>query len=558
MAGLLPRIEAFDTTLRDGCQGESVKFALAHKLSIAEKLADLGFDFIEGGFPLANDTDREFFKRAKHLRLGRAQLVAFGMTRRRGIRADEDPSLLSLLAAETPVVSLVGKASAAQAREVLGLTDASENLRMIDESIRFLTKEGRRVFFDAEHCFDGYRSDQEYTLEVLEVARDAGADVLVLCDTNGGSLPEFVASIVAAVRAALGSVRLGIHTHNDGGLAIANALAAVAQGAIQVQGTVNGIGERCGNADLTAVLPNLALKLGREVLLPDSLAKLTELSRFVYDAARLRHRDDQPYVGNSAFAHKGGLHVAAIRKDPVHYEHVRPEVVGNARRVLVSDLSGRGNLIEKLDGFGVRYSTRDLDRVLAEVTRLEGLGWQFESADASLHLLALRLLGEHRPWFETQSYSVRSLGTADDSSAENDVEATVDLKVGGVLRQALRRGTGLVNALDRALRAALPPGDREMDRVRLKEYIIQTIPNAADSDSAEESSALSVRVTAQWQDDEGNVWKTVGVSRDLVAAIWSALVDAFEYAWLLEGQNEPAEPGRDLPQNREELGAVLT
>lgn len=532
------RIEAFDTTLRDGCQGESVKFALADKLAIAEKLAGLGFDFIEGGFPLANDTDRQFFKEVKRLRLGRAQLVAFGMTRRRGTRADEDPSLRALLDADAPVVSLVGKASAVQAIEVLGLADAAENLRMIEESIGFMKREGRQVFFDAEHCFDGYRSDPAYTLKVLETARDAGADVLVLCDTNGGSLPGFVAAVVAAVKSALGGVRLGIHSHNDGGLAVANTLAAVEHGAIQVQGTVNGLGERCGNADLIAVVANLALKLGHDVLLPGSLPKLTDLSRFVYDAARMSRRDSQPFVGNSAFAHKGGLHVAATRKNPAYYEHVRPEMVGNSRRVLVSDLAGKGNLIEKLDGFGLRYTRRDLERVLDEVTRLEGLGWQFEGADATLHLLALKLLGEHRPWFETQHFAVRSLGTAADPLGEGDVEATVELKVGGVLRQAVRRGTGLVNSLDRVLRAALPPGDREMDRVRLKDYAIQTIPEVASAEHPEDSSALFVRATIQCQDADGNVWKTVAVSRNLVAAIWAALVDAFEYKWMMEAQKE--------------------
>jgi 2-isopropylmalate synthase len=552
-----PRLEVLDTTLRDGCRDEKVKLETAEKLEVAQKLADLGVDYLEGGLPYASDRDQEFFRLAKDLRWGRTQLVAFGLVRHKEARAEEDYSLLALLAADTPVVSLVGKASSAQVKDVLGVS-LEDNLKMIKESIRFLKRENRKVFFDVEHCFDGYRLDEAYTLRVLQVARDAGADRLVLCDTNGGSLPDHVGAVVAAVRCHLGpDTHLGIHCHNDGGLAVANTLAAVANGASHVQGTVNGFGERCGNADLVVVLPNLGLKLGYEVLLPGSLAKLTELSRFVYDKVNMNYSDNQPFVGNEAFAHTGGIDYAAMRKEPAYYEHIRPEAVGNRRRVLISDLSGRAGLIEKLDAFGLKYGSEDLVRILDAVSRLESRGWQFSAADATLHLLALKVLGRYRPWFETQHYSVLVRGNSANLDGEV-AEASVKLKVGGRLQHTVSEGSGPVNALDRALRAALLPCYPELLGMKLKDYSVRVIHNTGTDDDMvrvkpvgdplglSDSTGSAVRVTVQSQDSEGNVWSTVAVSRDIMAASWAALVDAFEYKRILDARHVWGE-GSQMP-----------
>ncbi len=534
------RIEVFDTTLRDGCQGEGVKFSVQDMLQILLKLDAFGVDFVEGGFPLSNPRDQEFFRLAKAVDLRHARLVAFGTPRRKGVEADRDPGLLALLEAGTPVVCLVVKTAAAQVLDVLDMT-LDDYVVVVDESIRFLLaqQKGLRVFVDAEHAFDGFRANSEFATDLLRVARDAGADRLVLCDTNGGSLPDHVGAVTAKVRAALvdgrQGVALGIHAHNDGDLAVANTLAAVAQGARQVQVTVNGFGERCGNADLVSVVANLAMKLGYDVIRPGSLKGLTELSRFVYDRANINYRGNQPFVGDSAFSHKGGMHVAAIRKDPAHYEHVPPESVGNRRRVLISDLSGRASLAEKLSRFGLKCDSETLIRILERVETLEKEGWQFDLADASFYLLALEMLGQRRRRFELQRYNVQVQDDGTDLIAAEPVVAWVKVKVGGEMRQAICEGCGPVHALDLALRRVIEPTYPELATVKLTEYTVRVVPEVADLRSSG-NTASPVRVFTRMQDMEGNVWGTVAVAHNIVAASYQALVDAFEYKFLLDAK----------------------
>jgi 2-isopropylmalate synthase len=538
------RIEIYDTTLRDGSQGDGVKFSVQDMLQVTLRLDDAGVDFVEGGFPLSNLRDEEFFHQARDLDLKHAQLVAFGVPRHKDKVAEQDAGLAALLEAETPVVCLVVKAAAVQVEQVLGTTP-EEYIKLVDDSIRFLfkvraeQKKPLRVFVDAEHAFDGYKANPTFVLALLRAARDAGADRLVLCDTNGGSLPDHVAAVTTEVQKTLvegrEGVALGIHTHNDGGLAVANTLAAVAQGAVQVQVTVNGFGERCGNADLVPVVGNLSLKLRYEVLRPGGLKRLTELSRFVYDRANLNYRSDQPFVGVSAFAHKGGMHVAAIQKDPAYYEHVPPEVVGNHRRVLVSDLSGRASVTEKLSRFGLKCDKETLLKIVDRVDELEKQGCQFDFADASFHLLALEMLGRRKRRFELEHYSVQFRDDGSGLPGSDEVVAWVKVKVGRDMRIQAREGCGPVHALDLALRAALEPTYPELATVRLAEYTVRVIAET-DEPVCSGNTASPVRVFIRMQDEDGNVWGTVAVSHNIVSASYQALVDAFEYKSLLDSK----------------------
>ncbi|MBI1900460.1 MAG: citramalate synthase [Planctomycetia bacterium] len=511
------RIAIYDTTLRDGTQGEGVSFSLEDKLLICQRLDELGFDFIEGGYPLSNEKDAQFFQRARELDLAHARLCAFGMTRRRGVSPEKDPGMRALVESEAPVVTLVGKTSDFHVREVLR-AGLDENLAMIRESVDCLRQHGREVIYDAEHFFDGWKANPQYAFQTLQAAVDAGASTVVLCDTNGGSLPEHVA---AGTREAVGrlSVPVAIHCHNDCELAVANSLAAVEAGAVQVQGTINGVGERCGNADLVSVAANLAFKKqGYEVLRPESLVRLTELSRFVYELANMSFRANQPFVGSSAFAHKGGMHVHAVNRHTKSYEHMDPQLVGNERRVLVSELSGRSNIIALATKHNFAKDDALVNKVLAQVVSLENKGYQFEAAEGSFDLLVKRCAGTFRPHFERLGYHVT---TELDGRGKITTEATVKVKIGDDLRHEVAEGDGPVNALDAALRKALRDTYPNLDDMHLVDYKVRVI-------NSEAATAANVRVAIESKDN-GDVWGTVGVSENVIEASWIALVDSFEY-----------------------------
>ncbi|MFM8495489.1 MAG: citramalate synthase [Planctomycetia bacterium] len=515
-------IEIYDTTLRDGSQGEGVNFSLEDKLAITKRLDEAGVDFIEGGYPLSNPKDAQYFERVRALKLSHSRVCAFGMTRRRGMTAAADPGMKALLDAGTSVVTIVGKTSAFHVSEVLGVS-REENLAMIADTVAYLTQSGREVFYDAEHFFDGWKLDCDYAAETIVAAARAGATRIVCCDTNGGTLPEEVARILgeaATVLKAAGVDRLlAIHCHNDCDLAVANSLTAVAAGAVQVQGTINGIGERCGNADLISVVANLALKLpGYGVLGGNGATHLTELSRFVYETANMSYRPGQPFVGASAFAHKGGMHVHAVAKATESYEHIAPEAVGNSRRILVSELSGRSNIAALVTRADVKDDRALLDKVLAEVCRLENEGWQFEAAGASFDLLVDRCAGTFTPAFVRDSYNVDV-----ESRGNGDVRtlATVKLHVAGGLRHEVAEGDGPVNALDAALRKALAATYPAVERMHLLDYKVRVI-------NAQEGTAAKVRVSIESTDGD-RVWGTVGVSENVIEASWLALADSFHY-----------------------------
>lgn len=513
----------YDTTLRDGSQGEGVSFSLLDKLNIAERLAEIGVDFIEGGYPLSNEKDVAFFKEVKKRDLGNTKISAFGMTRRKRMKAEQDPGMNALVAAETPCITLVGKTWDYHATEVLGVT-LDENLALIGESADFLAKHAM-VIYDAEHFFDGFRANPKYAVETLKAAASAGAKWLSLCDTNGGTLPERVAEVTTIARTELADydVQFGIHCHNDCELAVANSLAAVDVGATQVQGTINGIGERCGNVDLISVISNLALKkTGYTVLGGRSLHSLTELSRFVYETANLQWQNSQPFVGQSAFAHKGGMHVHAINKAAKTYEHIDPVLVGNERRILVSELSGRSNIVALATKHNIADDNALMDKVLAEVVRLENRGYQFENAAASFDLLIKRIAGTYTSHFNPIKYRVVA-GDRDSDGEGQSVfaEAIIKLKVGDKLWFDAAEGNGPVNALDAALRKALLDVYPSLAKMRLIDYKVRVVDSGA-------GTAASTRVNIE-SCDENESWGTIGVSENIIEASWRALVDAVEY-----------------------------
>jgi len=514
----MTRIAIYDTTLRDGSQGEGVNFSLQDKLRITERLDDLGVDYIEGGYPLSNPKDEAYFRAVRDLDLAHARIVAFGMTRRKDIAAEDDAGMVALVGSGASVVTVVGKSWDFQVTDVLGVS-LDENCRMIADSVAFCGSRVAEVIYDAEHFFDGFRRNPDYALKTLQAAVAAGASWLALCDTNGGTLPEGVAEAVEAVVRAFPSVPIGIHTHNDGGLAVANTLAAIRRGATQVQGTINGIGERCGNVDLCAVAANLALKYpGYDLLRPGSLAHLTETSRFVYETANLNLRPGQPFVGSSAFAHKGGMHVHGIRKNASSYEHIDPALVGNERRVLVSELSGKSNIAEKLGEHGLDGDPALLALVLDRVQDLENEGYQFEAAEASFVLLVEKLAGRFRPRFERLGYRVSVAGEPGGTPV---TEATVKLRVGDRVEHTVGEGDGPVNALDVALRKALEPHFPRLGEMRLVDFKVRVINDRA-------GTAARVRVVVESRDG-AEVWGTVGVSENMIEASWMALVDAFDH-----------------------------
>lgn len=516
------RIEIYDTTLRDGTQGEGFSLSLQDKLMIAQKLDELGVDYIEGGYPLSNPKDEAFFKEVRTLNLKHARVAAFGMTRRRGLKAEDDPGMRALLSAESPAVTVVGKSSDYQARVVLNVT-LEENLAMIADSVRLMKSAGRHVVYDAEHFFDAYRANPLYALQTLQAAQEAGADVVALCDTNGGSMPEFIAEAVADVRRQV-SVKIGIHPHNDSGLAVANGLAAIRAGADHAQGTLNGFGERCGNMDLTTLVANLQLKYNLDCLQPNTLTRLTDVSRFVYEIANLNPVSNQPYVGLSAFAHKGGMHVHAVQKDAGTYEHVRPDQVGNTRKVLVSEMSGQSNIVAKAGKkFDLQQDKAALKRILQRVQDLENAGFQFEAAEGSFELLLRREIGRYHGFFVLDHYRIVVLKNDGNTPL---AEATVKLRVGDKVEHRVAEGDGPINALDGALRKALSPHYPQIDKVHLTDYKVRVI-------NSRDETAAGVRVVVESSrhraDGSLEIFGTIGVSENIIDASWQALVDAYEY-----------------------------
>src|SRR5579864_1030732 len=515
------RIALYDTTLRDGTQGAGITLSADDKLRIAEHLDGFGIDYIEGGWPGSNPKDMEFFERARGRTWRHARLTAFGSTRRPGIPAERDENLALILAAATPAAALFGKSWDLHVREALRTTPR-ENLAIIEESVRYVRSRGVEVVYDAEHFFDGWKANSEYALATLRAAERAGASVVVLCDTNGGCLPhEIRAGVEAAQRAVEGP--LGIHAHNDGELGVANTLVAVDAGCVHVQGTVNGIGERCGNANLVSIIPNLQLKMGCRCVPEEQIARLGEVSRYVAELANLAPNEYQPFVGRNAFAHKGGVHVSAVMAHPPTYEHIAPEAVGNARRVVVSDLSGRANVLYKAQEMGIDLSRDrpEVRQILAELKRLEHEGYQFEAAEASFELLMRRILGQHRPSFTLRGLRV-TVEKRDGGVCA--AEATIKVAVDGQEEHTAAEGDGPVHALDRALRKALGRFYPEIQRVRLVDYKVRVL-------NADAATAARVRVLIQ-STDGVHTWGTVGVSENVVEASWQALVDSFEYVLL--------------------------
>ncbi len=516
----------YDTTLRDGTQAEEINLHVEDKLAVARSLDELGVDFIEGGWPGSNPRDVEFFLKARDLGLSNARVAAFGSTRRKGLRAAEDPQLAALLAA-SPVLTVFGKSWDLHAREALRVS-LEENLDLIHDTVSFLKARAETVFYDAEHFFDGYRANPGYALSTLRAAREAGADCLVLCDTNGGSLPGFVAAATRAVREAFPGVSFGAHMHNDAGCAVANSLAVLDEGGNHLQGTLNGWGERCGNANLCSLIPAACLKMGLSSrVTPARLAHLTEVALAASERANLAPNPHQPYVGRSAFAHKGGVHVSALRRDHRTYEHVDPALVGNRTRVLLSDLSGRSNIVVKAREFGLDVDEKDpaVGKVLAQVKDLEGRGFLYESAEASFELLLKKALGKHRRFFVLHGFRVI------DEKREWDQpplsEATIMLEVDGKVEHTASVGDGPVDAMNNALRKALVHFYPVLDQVRLLDFKVRILPEG-------KGTAAVVRVIILSGDREGREWSTVGVSENILEASWQALVDAIEYKLLRE------------------------
>ena len=524
------KVEVYDTTLRDGSQQVGLDLTVADKLHVAVALDALGVDVVEGGWPGSNPKDAEFFARAADLPWRHAKLAAFGATRPPRRSTEDDPNLLALLAARTPIVTLVGKAWTLHVDEALRTT-REENLAMVAESVRFMATEGRRVIFDAEHFFDGYRADRGYALEVLAAAAEAGADTLALCDTNGGTLPDEAARILAEVSAAT-SARLGVHFHNDSACAVANSVIAVAGGALHVQGAANGYGERCGNADLFSVIASLELKRGHELLPPGRLAALASTARTIAELANLPLASRQPYVGSSAFTTKAGLHASAIARRPDAYSHVDPGLVGNQARVLVSELAGRSNVLAKADelGLDLRSDPELAAVILDQIKDAEHRGYAFEAADASFELLVRKTAGALPAWFELEGYRV----VIERGATEDRSEAIVRLLLGEHRVVAVGEGVGPVHALDQAMRRGLAELYPALAGITLVDYKVRILDGRAAT-----SAVTRVMLTSADHDGE---WTTVGVSQDIVTASWEALADGIVYGLLRAGAEPLASP----------------
>lgn len=523
-------LEIYDTTLRDGAQAEDVSFSAEDKVRVAQKLDALGVHYIEGGWPGANPKDIEFFRIVKTIPFMHAKVVAFGSTRKASNRVQNDPNLKALLGAETKTITLFGKSWSLHVTDALGISLA-RNLEIIRDSVQYLRSKGRQVFYDAEHFFDGYKVNPEYALETLRHAVDAGAERLILCDTNGGAMPWEVRRVCDIVKQEF-SIPLGIHAHNDCEMAVANSLVAIESGIKQVQGTINGIGERCGNANLCSIIPNLQLKMRRPAL-GERLTHLKEVSGFVTEIANLMPNKHQPYVGDSAFAHKGGVHIHAVMKNPATYEHVIPEQVGNRQRVLVSDYAGRSGLLEKAEAYGIKL-TKDhhqLGELVETLKQRESHGFQFEGAEGSFELLLRKAMGTHQPSFQLLGFRVIVEKKQEDGKPLS--EATVMVKVGEAVEHTAATGRGPVNALDHALRKALEKFYPQLREVKLLDYKVRVL-------AADRGTESKVRVLIE-SGDHKDKWSTVGVSENIIEASWQALADSIEYK-LLQKEREGTRP----------------
>lgn len=526
------KLTIYDTTLRDGTQAENFNLSVEDKVRITVKLDEFGIDFIEGGWPGSNPKDVDFFREIRSYALKHAKVSAFGSTRLFSNPTDKDANLQALIEAKTPAITIFGKSWDVHVRDALRIS-LENNLQIIEESLRYLKPHVQHLFYDAEHFFDGFKGNSEYALASLDKAVAGGADCLVLCDTNGGTLPTEIPAIMESVKKHLASrgtsVDIGIHAHNDSETAVANSLIAISLGATHVQGTANGFGERCGNANLTSIIPALALKMHHDFAAAATLNKLTEISRFVTELANLPHNKYQPYVGNSAFAHKGGIHVSAVQRNPMTYEHIDPEKVGNIRRVLISDLSGKSNVLHKAKKFGLDLDSKDpvVSSILSELKELENQGFQYEGAEASFELLMRRALGSRKNYFDLKGFRVISQKDPDGQILE---EATIRIEVGGEVVHTAALGNGPVNALDNALRKALTRFYPNLQEMELADYKVRVL-------ASEHGTGARIRVLVESRDRD-NIWGTVGVSHDIIEASWQALVDSITYKLMMDEKKQ--------------------
>ncbi len=530
----LKRIYMYDSTLRDGAQGEGISFTLSYKLKLTMKLDEFGIDYIEAGNPGSNPKDMEYFKKIKNMKLKNSKLVAFGSTRRANTKVDQDDNILSLLKADTSAIAIFGKSWDFHVTDIIRTT-LEENLRMISETIRFFKDKGKEVIYDAEHFFDGYKSNPEYALCTLNAAEEAGADWLVLCDTNGGCFTSEIKDIIENVLK-LQKAPIGIHCHNDCGMAVANSILAVESGALQVQGTINGYGERCGNANLCTIIPNLQLKRKHNLIADCKMGGLTKLARYISEAANKGHNEYEPYVGNNAFAHKGGMHIDAVLKDPTSFEHIPPETVGNERRILMSEVSGRSTILKKIQKFAPELfkESPQVKEIIDRLKALENEGYQFEGAESSFELLVKRSLGK-----ENEFFKVIDLKVWCDSKRNllNSAGAVIKVEVKGIEEITTAEGNGPVNAIDRALRRALELFYPQLKEVRLSDYKVRVLDTS-------QATAAKVRVHIESTDGEF-VWGTVGVSTNIIEASCFALVDSIEYFLGEREKREAKENGYD-------------
>ncbi len=513
----MKEVELYDTTLRDGAQGEGVSFSLEDKLRIIQKLDALGIHYIEGGWPGSNPKDARFFKEAKKIVLKQAQLTAFGSTRRARQKAEQDSNIRHLLKAETEIITVFGKSWDFQVSDILKV-DLDENLHMIFDSVDYLKKQNKKVFYDAEHFFDGFRANRNYALKTLLVAQDAGADCIILCETNGGILTSYLKEVVSFVKSRI-KIPLGIHTHNDSGVAVSNTIAAVEEGCTQVQGTINGYGERCGNADLCLIIPNLKLKLNIDCISDENLKKLSETAHYIAELANMIPRNNQPFVGKSAFAHKGGVHIDGVVKNAKSYEQINPVLVGNRRRFLLSELSGKSNILLKAKELNLDINKGDpkTKKILELLQNLENQGYQFEAAESSFELLMNKALGRYKDFFKLEGFRI----VIEKKDKEITSKASVQIKVNETKKHSTADGDGPIDALDRALRKALTDFYPVLAEMHLSDFKVRVL-------DAKAGTAAKVRVLIQSQDKK-DTWSSVGVSENIIEASWQALRDSMEY-----------------------------
>jgi len=512
-------IEIFDSTLRDGAQGQGISFSLEDKLKIVRALDDIGIDYIEAGNPGSNPKDMEFFKLVKDIKLNNSKLVAFGSTRKSDIKVEDDINIKSLIEAGTDVVSIFGKSSAFQVTDILK-TSLSENLKMIEETIKYLKENDKEVIFDAEHFFDGYKENSEYAMSTLKVAKEAGARTLVLCDTNGGTLPNEIKEITSEVVKRFGNI-IGIHCHNDIGMAVANSILSVESGISHIQGTFIGVGERCGNTNLSTVIPTIVLKMNIDIKAKEHLQDLTAKARYISEISNIQLEDSAPYIGKGAFAHKGGMHIDAICKTPQSYEHIKPEMVGNKRRFLLSEVSGKSTVLQEIHKIfpNVKKDGEEVKKVTKRLKDLEYEGYQFEGAEGTVELLIRKTIGKYKPFFKLNHF--KTMGENPWSNGEVSSTALINVTVDGKTEMTAAEGDGPVNALDKALRKALEVFYPELKEVKLVDYKVRVL-------DSESTTGAKVRVLIE-STDGNESWSTVGVSKDVIQASWIALVDSIEY-----------------------------